>query len=418
MSRQNLEICLGETGIRVATLLYESHGSREHSSFRYTDEWLNHPLKFAVAPSLPLDDSRRYFSGATPLPAPLMDTLPDSWGRKVLLKYARAASVKTPFDTLAFLVSVDDFSRIGALRVRAEGDNLPFLAPADDKGMGIPSLQHLRALGEAVFSVENETPEISTLRMLRYLSSSLGGARPKCSILNSQGKLALAKFTSKADEYAVEKAEVLTLHLAELCGIVTPHVELVTEASVQAAIIERFDRQRGKRIPYISAQTMLDAPTADEGTYVDIADCIRKHCLSPPNDLVALFQRIAFTILVSNVDDHLKNHGFLYAGQGGWRLSPIFDVNPMPQRHRILKTPIAEPSEPTASIELLMENAFYFGVDLDSAAKIISATAQTIAKKWEGIAAAIGMTPQEIEEYRPAYEHDEARIAQQLLSGR
>jgi serine/threonine-protein kinase HipA len=416
MSRQTLEICLGETGIRIATLLHESHGAREHSSFQYTDEWLNHPLKFAVAPSLPLDDSRRYFSGATPLPAPLMDTLPDSWGRKVLLKYSRAASLKAPFDTLAFLVSVDDFSRIGALRVRAEGKNLPFLAPADDKEMGIPSVQHLRALGEAVFSVENETPEISTLRMLRYLSGSLGGARPKCSILNSQGKLALAKFTSKEDKYAVEKAEALTLHLAKQCGIVTPNVELVTEAKVQAAIIERFDRRHGKRIPYISAQTMLNAPTADAGTYVDIADSIREHSLSPQNDLVALFQRIAFTILVSNVDDHLKNHGFLYAGQGRWRLSPIFDVNPMPERHRILKTPIAEPSEPIASIELLMENAFYFEVNADCAARIVSSTAQTIAQKWEIIAVTIGMTPQEIKEYRPAFEHDEARVAQQLLT--
>jgi serine/threonine-protein kinase HipA len=416
MSRKNYEICIGEAEVVVAKLQVESHGEKEYSCFQYTREWLEHPGNFSVSPSLSLNDGKNFFR-ESPFPPALMDTMPDSWGKSVLVKYSRLNPIpKTRFTSLYFLLAVDDFCRMGALRIREEGRDKPFLANVHaQEGMdAVPGIQDLAKMLDAVSGIENNAPDIAALRHFLYAGSSLGGARPKCSIMDRHGKLAIAKFTSLLDTRAVEKAEALTLGLARLCGIESPNVAIEMCNGLPVAIIERFDRADGKRIPYISAQTMLDCSRADAGTYVDIADAIRKHGNDPKRDLKNLFRRIAFTILVSNVDDHLKNHGFLYSGNGKWRLAPIFDVNPSPERIRRLKTAIADREDASASVELLMEAAFYMEIREDEAARVIAELAKTIENNWEKMAREGGMTRDEIEDFRPAFQHDEANYAKNL----
>lgn len=152
---------------------------------------------------------------------------------------------------------------------------------------------------------------------------------------------------------------------------------------------------------------MLEAPDANSGTYTQMAEAIRTHSDNPKRDLGELFKRVGFTILVSNVDDHLKNHGFLYAGNNQWRLSHLFDVNPAPERHRELKTAISEISGTDASIEALIEHAPFFDFSEDQAAETINAMAATISENWESLALRLGMDREDIKIYRSAFEHAE-----------
>ena len=410
MNRADLEICLGESGVLVGSLQYESSGNREYSCFQYAPSWLASAEAFALAPTLTLDGGKKFFRGDRPLPPVLMDTMPDSWGQKVLVQYSRLTGSKQSLSSLFFLLAVSDFCRVGALRIRnADGDSQFLAASPNDM---LPNLYDLKQFSETVRGIEMNTSDAEALRRFINPGSSLGGARPKCSLLNAKDRLSIAKFTSFNDSRATERAEAVTLRLARLCGIDAPDVALVEgPKGLPIAVIERFDRSEGKRIPYVSAQTMIDSPTADDRTYAEIADTIRTNGVEPRAELRNLFQRILFTILVSNVDDHLKNHAFLYAGNGKWRLSPIFDVNPFPERFKQLKTAIADPADNSASVELLLEHAFYFELKKDEASKIASTMAGTVKKNWVRLSREFGLNNTEIGEYRPAFEHRETEFA-------
>lgn len=418
MTQRVLKVFLGHASEEVGTLWFSSESGREFSSFQYAQSWLENPKRFAIAPSLTLDDNRKFFKGGkdgkeSPLPPPVADTTPDSWGREIIRKDNRTnQTIKsgTPLAEIDFLVAVDDFSRIGALRFQNPEDSTTFLSAPSKGSYPVPPLLHLSQLSEDVAHMEDGDATAAALNRLRGAGGSLGGARPKCSIIDTDERLAIAKFTSKRDTHAVERAEVLAIRLAQLCGLEVPRARIEMSGGLPVAIIERFDRRPDhKRIPFISAQTMLDASTAIGGTYVDLADSIRRHSANPSEDLKALLQRAGFYILISNVDDHLKNHGFLYAGNGRWRLSPAYDVNPSGERERTLKTAIADVAVPDASIEILMEHAFYFEVDPDDAMRMLSSMAQKVTAHWEMMARDLGMNRAEIDDYRPAFEHDEMK---------
>lgn len=408
-----LQVCLGESGTIVGTLWFTAEAGREHSCFQYAERWIEHPKGFAIAPSLTLDDTKKFFHQGvedTPLPPPIADTTPDSWGRGIVVKDAKQKK-QEPFSEMDFLTASDDFSRIGALRFREE-EGMPFLASKANGRHAIPPLLHLDQLCMDVSRMEDGDPTALALTRLREAGGSLGGARPKCSILDADGRLSIAKFTSKRDTHAVERAEVLTLRLARLCGISVPQSRIEMSGDSPVAIIERFDRTADrKRIPFISAQTMLDASKATGGTYTDMADAIRSYSAEVSNDLTEMFRRIAFSILVSNTDDHLKNHGFLYKNKGKWQVAPAYDINPSPHRQKTLKTAIADPQDPSASITLLLEHAFYFDVNKDNAAHIVSRMAKTITSNWKPLARETGMTRAEIYSYENAFAHEESRAA-------
>jgi serine/threonine-protein kinase HipA len=418
MVQTTLSVCMGGQGLEVGQLMFEAQGNRQFSRFQYANAWLENPRSFALAPSMPLRDAPFFYrpdgDRGSPLPPPLADTTPDSWGRNIIRRDARETREDTrPLNECDFLTAVDDFSRMGALRLRSP-DGGDFLASLPGGLHDIPPLLQLNELGRTIASLEQQEPMTAkALQRLRQVGSALGGARPKCSVLDGD-QLFIAKFTSRLDTQSVELVEVLTLQLAQLCGLRAPAVRLDQSDGLAVALIQRFDRSANGRIPYISAQTMLDRDDANGGAYTELAEAIRAHSDAPGRDLLELFKRIAFTILVSNTDDHLKNHGFLYAGNNQWRLSPLFDVNPSPDRHRELKTAISEISGTTASIATLLEHAPFFDVPTAEAAAILKSMATTIRQSWRGMGQKLGMARQDFDVYVSAFEHEDTDVAQKL----
>lgn len=221
-----------------------------------------------------------------------------------------------------------------------------------------------------------------------------------------------------ADERAVTKGEVLALRLAADAGINAAEARLVFSDGSPVTLIRRFDRVAGGRILYVSAATLLgvEADDPSDHTYAEIADALRVHGADARADIEELWRRIAFSIL-TNVDDHLHNHGLLHVEFGKWRLAPAFDVNPFPDRVRELKTWITEDAGPVASIDALMAAAPYFQLAPDRARQVVGEVEFAVGRWWQ-VARQIGMTALEIEQFADAFEHEERTAAQRAASGR
>lgn len=332
------------------------------------------------------------------------DSAPDSWGRALM---TRALDYHpTEFD---YLTQSDDDTRQGALRFLDDQ-----LQPLSRLSPPMPRLIELERLRKLAHQFENDPEQADeAVQNLAGPAGSLGGTRPKASVVED-GKLWIAKFTSRNDQRAVERAEVATLRLAKKCGLRTPEtrLELIRSPS-PVALFCRFGRQGDIRIPYISAQTALDRKGSEHGHYTHIADFIRQASDKPHEDLNELWGRIVFTILVSNTDDHLKNHGFLYAGQGRWRLAPVFDINPAPTRQRMLQTGILEGHPFDASLTLALEAARHFELDPCDAKQAAARIGRTIHENWRKGFRAAGASSREVRAYIPAFEH---RAMEQALS--
>lgn len=238
-----------------------------------------------------------------------------------------------------------------------------------------------------------------------------GGARPKANISDGD-TLWLAKFTSVHDQHPVERVEVATLHLAGACGIRAPEARLeLADTPFPVALIQRFDRRGATRIPYISARTALGKTGSELGSYTEIVDLIRSYSPDPSGDFRELYRRLVFTILVSHKDDHLKNHGFLYAGAGRWRLSPVFDVNPAPDRNAHLETAILEGGAHDRSIALALEACPFFEIPEAEARDTIRTIACRISDEWREAFRSVGVSGALAREYEPAFHSDETVFA-------
>ena len=415
-----IQVYLGEEARLVGELRYDQQGNRESANFAYAPEWLASAERFQLDPTLPLVTGFQYhkrtgegslFHGA------FADSEPDGWGRKVIARdhakrreSARSSgtSSRPPvLGALDFLLAVDDSSRVGSLRFRDEAGL--FQASAIDGQRRTPPLLELRHLMSASRAVELSTETEADLAYLRGKGTSLGGLRPKCSVLDDDGRLAIGKFPSVSDQRAVTKGEILALDLARLAGINAADARLIYSENLPVALIRRFDRlPGGGRIPYCSAATMLgvSGDETEHHTYTEIVDVIRIHGAAAQQDIEELWRRIAFSILINNVDDHLHNHGFLYAGNNHWRLSPAFDMNPFPDRARELKTWISEDTGPTASLTALRSAAPYFHIKKSRANDLITGV-QNIIGTWRTVGADIGMTPAELNQFGEAFENQE-----------
>lgn len=235
--------------------------------------------------------------------------------------------------------------------------------------------------------------------------------------VDDDGRLAIGKFPSVTDEWPVTKGEVLALRLARRAGIDAAEARLIDSDGSPVALIRRFDRTAGgERLMYVSAATMLGAEPADSGehSYTEIVDALRQYGSQPAADIEQLWRRIAFSILITNVDDHLRNHGFLHVDRGQWRLAPAFDVNPFPDRVRELKTWISEETGPEATIDALMSAIAYFRITRKRAHAILSEVEAAVST-WQKEGRALGMTPEEIEAFAEAFEHDERHAVQRML---
>lgn len=244
-------------------------------------------------------------------------------------------------------------------------------------------------------------------------ATSLGGLRPKCTVLDSDGTLALGKFPSITDTRSVVRGEVLALELARLVGLdaAEARIEMIDRAAV--AIIRRFDRTPDtSRLAYLSGGSLLQARRDEDRAYTEIADALRRISARPTEDVRELWRRLLFNLLITNVDDHLWNLGVLYAGNGQWQLAPAFDVNPFPDRMQESKTWLAEETGPITSLQQLIDGCEYFGLERERAEEETATMATTLAG-WRTIATSkhVGLKEDELEAFAPAFEHQQARMA-------
>ena len=427
--RRVIAVHLGEEARSLGVLRYDQQGVRESSSFEYDVAWLDAADRFSVAPGLPLvggPQFHRKSRDGSAFHAAIADTEPDGWGKRVIQRdhakrrqHARRAGKVVearPLNSMDYLLAVDDVSRVGALRLQDEDGR--YQRTVDDGGRTTPPLVELAHLVAASRAVETNTETEADLACLRGRGTSLGGLRPKCTVVDEDGWLAIGKFPSVGDERPVTKGEVLALRLARKAGIDAAEARLVDSDGAAVALIRRFDRTgNGGRIMYVSAATMLGAEPGDPGehSYTEIVDALRQHGSQPAADIEQLWRRIAFSILITNVDDHLLNHGFLHVDRGQWRLAPAFDVNPFPERLRELKTWISEDAGPEATIEGLMSVIAYFRI-LPSRAKIILSEVEGVVATWRDEGRALGMTAAELKGFSDAFEHNEREAVQSAMS--
>jgi len=390
----------------VGRLWARTRKDRESATFEYDTRWLAHPDCFSLEPALKLGPGPFHTPSGKPLFGAIGDSAPDRWGRLLMRRAERRRAElqgETPRTVaeIDYLLMVDDEARQGALRF-AEREGGPFLA-----GQGptrIPPLVELPRLLSAAERVLGNSGTDEDLRLLLAPGSSLGGARPKASVRDRDGTLAIAKFPSKGDEIDTVRWEAVALTLAAKAGIPVPSWRLETVDGKPVLLLRRFDRARAMRLPFLSAMSMLDAKDNEPRSYLEFVDVLRQHGAAPKEDMHALWRRIVFSILISNTDDHLRNHGFLYAGPAGWKLSPAYDLNPVPTdiKPRILTTAI-NLEDTTASLSLALEVAAYFELDTKEARQIATQVGRAVAR-WRSAAAKIGLRAAEIDRMASAFE--------------
>lgn len=427
--KRTIQVLLGDEARLVGTLHYDVRGARESAAFTYADEWLAAKNGFPLEPGLPLvagPQFHRKVAQGSIFHAAFADTEPDGWGRRVIQRdhaKRRQADRKAgkavdlaPLTAMDFLLAVDDTSRVGALRFRDETGVL-CRAPDPSRRTAPPFLE-LGHLISASRAVELEEETAADLAYLRGRGTSLGGLRPKCTIVDAKGRLAIGKFPSVQDERAVTKGEVLAMQLARAAGIQAADTQLVDSDGVPVTVVRRFDRAAdGGRLMYVSAATLLGVETTDaaEHAYTEVVDALRQHGAVVQEDVEELWRRMAFSILVSNFDDHLHNHGFLHADHGLWRLSPAFDINPFPDRTRELKTWVSPDTGPEATIAALMSVTGYFRIKPARARAILREVDRAVSG-WRKVGVTLGMKAKELEAFADAFEHSERAAAKKVFS--
>lgn len=386
---------------------------KEGATFEYADAWQENPNRFSLEPALKLGPGPFHTTADTPMFGAIGDSAPDRWGRALMKRMARRRAEREgraprTLHEMDYLLLVDDEARAGALRF-AETEGGPFLAQEEAKR--IPPLVALPKLLSAAQHVIDETDTDEDLQLLFAPGSSLGGARPKASVREKDGQLAIAKFPRKDDETSTVVWEAVALTLAHKAGIPVPDARVETVGKKPVLLLRRFDRQGKRRIPFLSAMSMLGAKDRETHSYLEIADALRQHGAAPKPDIEALWRRIVLNILISNTDDHLRNHGFLYESTDGWRLSPAYDLNPVPTdiKPRILTTAINE-DDGTASLALAMDVAKYFELDAGKAKEIAKEVGKAVSK-WRAEAAHHGIAKNEIDRMASAFEHKDLEEA-------
>jgi len=396
----------------VGRLWVRVRKDRESSTFEYDKNWLDHPDRFSLEPTLSLGPGPFHARADKPLFGAMGDSAPDRWGRVLMRRAERRRAEglgETPrtLGEIDYLLRVDDEARQGALRF-AESEGGPFLAQHGSRR--IPPTVELPHLLSAADHVLSDTETDEDLRLLLAPGSSLGGARPKASVIDRDGHLTIAKFPKGDDEIDAVVWEALALTLAAKAGIVVPTWRLERVAGKSVLLLHRFDRAHGNRIPFLSAMTMLDAKDHEPRSYLEFVDVLRQHGAAAKEDMHALWRRIVFSVLISNTDDHLRNHGFLYHGHG-WRLSPAYDLNPVPTdlKPRVLATAI-NLDDNTASLNLALGVASYFELSLPDAREIAGQVGQAVGT-WRSEAARLGLETGEIDRMASAFEHEDLKAA-------
>ncbi len=404
-----VSISLGGEDVRVGKLWFHIRGSRESSTFEYDKKWLEHPERFSLEPALNLTEGAFHTKQGINIFGAIGDSAPDRWGR-VLMRRAetnRARSQNTLHSTLLeidYLLGVSDEARQGALRFSIPQDENVFLAPKQKTS--IPPLIDLPNLLSAAERFIEDNESAADLKLLLAPGSSLGGARPKASVRDKDGSLAIAKFSRKDDEFNVVIWEAVALTLAKKAGIKVSLYRLETILEKPVLIIKRFDRKDRERIPFLSAMSMISALENEQHSYLEIAYALAQNGAAPKEDMAELWRRIVFTIMISNTDDHLRNHAFIYERYKGWRLSPAYDLNPTPIeiKPRILTTAI-DFYDTSASLETALSVVKEFRLKKEDALQIIKEVRSAVMQ-WREVASEFGLSKRECDTMSSAFVYE------------
>lgn len=381
----------------------------ESYSFEYDKGWLKKTaLTLTLDPELMPYSGRQYPTGKN-IFGLFADASPDRWGRVLMNKRERILAEKEGrkpsklYDS-DYLIGVYDETRMGGIRFKVNPEG-PFLS--DDKETAAPPWATLRTLEEASRNFENDETGLTEkwLNQLIKPGSSLGGARPKATVVDTKDQLWIAKFPSKNDENDTGAWEIVAHDLAALCGLNVPEAKLEKFSPIGSTfLIKRFDRLGSKRVHFASAMTLLGkkdgASAADGSSYLDIAAFIKSYGAQPKKDLIELWKRIVFNMAVTNTDDHLRNHAFILTDKG-WILSPLYDVNPVPYGDELSLN--VDEDDNSISIDLAVQTAVKFGISKSDAEAVAEDVLQIVRDNWERTAAGYALTRRQIEEMRPAF---------------
>ena len=396
----------------VGELGYESLRGSDSYSFKYDNDWLRQYGSLYLSADINNYPGQQYTQPDRDIFGCFNDALPDRWGRLLLNRREQilATEEKRPVRKLSsfdYLIGIDDYSRMGGFRFKEDKDGEYINC---EKSLRIPPLTDIRALVAASMEIEkseelNQLPEKKWLLQLVYPGTSLGGARPKAGVMNDEGRICVAKFPSRNDDYDVGLWEHLSHLLAKEAGVEAAETSVIeTGKKYHALLSKRFDRTvEGRRKHFASAMTLLgltDGCDAKTGNgYLDIVDFILQNCCDVEQNLHQLYRRVAFNIAIGNSDDHFRNHGFLLTPRG-WTLSPAYDMNPTLNEHQAL---LINSTTNHADLQVLLDSSEEYMIGKDEAVHIIEEVKAGV-KCWKSIATRLGIAKREMDVFEQVYQ--------------
>lgn len=404
--KMNLNIDMDTAYVKanVGTLSVNETRGKEYYLFKYSDDWLTHEKAFSIDPNLPLNP---IVQNSSTLWGAFQDISPDRWGKML---QTNANNYNSP---ISFMLGVSDYMRMGGIRVSDQNNPEVYLSAHKN----VPTLANIRELETAIRNFEKREMTAYDLKLLVDPGSSVGGARPKA-VIEDGGKLYIAKFQSKKDDYRVINWEATALEMAKSAGINVPNIKLLNKDSEMSVLLnERFDRAGKERIHFASAMTMLSRQDGQESSYLELADRVKQISAQPKVDNYELWKRMTYGALIGNTDDHMRNHGFLRNVQG-WRLSPAYDINPNPERYNIHKHATTfDGQSRSPSLDLCIDIAEYFGLNQQSVNIALKSIVTAIAQ-FDRLAQKNGITRQEIKQMEHLFKHEDIEKANTLIQGK
>ncbi|GAB4086718.1 HipA domain-containing protein [Myceligenerans cantabricum] len=390
------------------------------SSFRYDGGYLRAHGAYPLCPELPLTPGPIPSAGDRPMFGAFADCQPDQWGRTLLFHAERATARAQDRSSVRlteqdFLLGVQDETRLGALRLSLD-EGRTFLAPPRT---GLPALVDLPALTGAADAVAEHRTAGQDLRLLVAAGTSMGGARPKVTVRDADGELWMAKLPLLTDRWDVQAWEYLTLRLASRAGIEVPVARLHRvdgdRGRHSILLTRRFDRlSGGRRVGFLSAESLVQKAFFETIDYRTLAETLADHSGRPSADGHDLFRRVAFTLLVRNVDDHMKNHGFLRRTEG-WSMAPLFDVNPDP-----FSVAESTPLRPMGNridreLRVLLDTCSSYGLRPDDARQVVAEVSDATTA-WADLARDMALPDGEVTLMAEAFENPNRNEARALAA--
>ena len=397
-----------ESNRKIGTIFVDMLNGSEVVAFAYEPQWLQIHPGLILDPTLEQTPYRAY-SYDKMLFGAFQDSCPDRWGRRLIDRRESIYAAKENrrprrFMETDYMLGLQDICRSGGFRFKTD-ENGDFLG---NDGLSVPPVSTIRELEQISLGYENGNDD-RWIQQLVNPGSSLGGARPKANVRDTDGSLWIAKFPSKYDDYDVGAWEKVVHDLAGKCGIRIPESRLCRYSDLGSTfLVKRFDREydrdgNEKRIHFASAMTMLgmrDGHT-DKTGFLDLADAVSRLTINSDSELEQLFKRVVFDIAISNQDDHLRNHGFLLT-DNKWTLSPSYDMNPVYNADYL--SMYIDFDDGRRSFDKALETAVYYHLTEEEAKQIIKSIVGTVADLWQSLASKYGINESDRKLMAPAFE--------------